>query len=41
MTTTYHCLQGAVVAEAKLMLASIVTVPSNDFVFHHCATEEP
>jgi hypothetical protein len=27
-------------AEAKLMLASIVTVPSNGFVFHHRATEE-
>jgi hypothetical protein len=37
-TTTYHCSQGAAEAEAKLMLAGIVTVPSNGFVFHHCAT---
>jgi hypothetical protein len=28
-------------AEAKLMLASVVTVQSNGFVFHHCITEEP
>jgi hypothetical protein len=27
-------------AEANLMLASIVTVPSNGFVFHHRGTEE-
>ncbi len=40
-TTTYHRLQGAVDAEAMLMLASIVTVPSNGFVFHHRDTEEP
>jgi hypothetical protein len=31
-TTTYHCSQGAAYAEAKLLLASIVTVPSNGFV---------
>ncbi len=30
--TTYHCLQGAAYAEAKLLLASIATVPSNGFV---------
>jgi hypothetical protein len=38
-TTTYHHLQGAADAETKLMLASSVTVPSNGFVFHHCANE--
>jgi hypothetical protein len=27
-------------AEAKLMLASVVKVPSNGFVFHHRVTEE-
>ncbi len=37
--TTYHCLQGAVYAEAKLLLASVVTVPSNGFVFHYCVIE--
>ena len=43
MMTTYYCLQGAANAEANLILASIVTVPSNGFVFHHCGagTEEP
>jgi hypothetical protein len=28
-------------AEARLLLASYVTVPSNGFVFHHRVTEEP
>jgi hypothetical protein len=36
MTTTYNRSQGAVYAEAKLLLASIVTVPSNGVVFHMC-----
>jgi hypothetical protein len=38
--TTYHRLQGAADAEAKLMLASFVTVPSNGFAFHHRVTKE-
>ncbi len=41
MTITYHCLQGAAGAEAKLMLASILTLPSNGFVFHKCITKDP
>jgi hypothetical protein len=41
MTTTYHHSQGAANAEANLMLVSIVTVPSNGFIVHHCGTEEP
>jgi hypothetical protein len=32
MMTIYHRLKGEVYAEAKLLLASIVTVPSNGFV---------
>jgi hypothetical protein len=32
MMTTHHFLQGAVYTEAKLLLASVVTVPSNGFV---------
>jgi hypothetical protein len=32
MMTTYHRLQGAVYAKAKLLLASVVTVPSNGFI---------
>jgi hypothetical protein len=38
---TYHRLQGAADAEAKLMMARNGTVPSNGFVFHDCITEEP
>ncbi len=30
---TYHCLQGAAYDEAKLLLASNVTVPSNGILF--------
>jgi hypothetical protein len=29
-------MRSAADAEAKLMLASVVTVPSNGFVFHMC-----
>jgi hypothetical protein len=35
------CLLGAMGAEARLQLASNVTVLSNGFVFHKCITEDP
>jgi hypothetical protein len=33
-------MESAADAEAKFMLASVVTEPSNGFVFHHRITEE-
>ncbi len=37
----YNRLQGAADAEARLLLASNVTVPSSGFVFHKRITEYP
>jgi hypothetical protein len=39
-TKIIHHLQGGMDTEARLLLASNVTMPSNSFVFHICVTKD-